>query len=229
MSSHLKGTSTPRFDTLYWCIFCTHPHWKQCKAHNYCWRRLGCCLGMEGRSFLTSSKQPPTTCSHCTGTKLCSSDRTSLTFMLFYLYCYKMHALEWGILFENHPGWNHTGLGSSRICKHGALGGNISFFFFFAGVETCVIAPPSRTCAVLLFPPTCSLDTKQKRSLPALKQVKGEMSKYAQSVFPINKCQFDLPPFSTDRHISLAWILAQMNLLLKLTSAILIPEIKYKE
>lgn len=170
MSSHLKGTSTPRFDTSYWCIFCTHPHWKQCKAHNYCWRRLGCCLGMEGRSFLTSSKQPPTTCSHCTGTKLCSSDRTSLTFMLFYLYCYKMHALEWGILFEKHPGWNHAGLGSSRICKHGALEGNISFFFFWSG-NLCYSSSFQNVCS-FAFSPNLQPGHKAEAFTPCIKTSK---------------------------------------------------------
>lgn len=152
---------------------------KQCKAHNYCWRRLDRCLGKEGRSFLTSSKQPPTTCSHCTRTKLCYSDRMSVTFTVFYLYWYEMRTLERSILSEKHSGWNYTVLCSSRICECNCWEAKISFFLNWIYLHYS--SSSQNMCSFAFSPPNLQPGHKAKHSLPAQKPVKREMSECAQN------------------------------------------------
>lgn len=188
MSSHLKAASKPQFDTWYWCIFCTHPHWKQCKAHNYCWRRWECCLGKEGRSFSAHQNNLPPPAPIAREQNYAA--RTDWAWDLCRFPYIDMHTLERSILFEKHSGWNYTVLCSSRIC---VMVWKKTFPFFWTG-SICVRAPPCRVSAVLLsLPQTCSLDTKQKRSLPAPKPGKGAIDACAQIALP--HCQITLNSF----------------------------------
>ena len=143
---------------------------KQCKAHNYCWRRWDCCLGKEGRSFLTSSKQPPTTCSHCTRTKLCYSDRMSMTFMPFYLYWYEMCTRERSILSEKHSGWNYTVLRSSRICECNGLEESISLFLNW--IYLCYSSSLQNMCNFAFSPLNQQPGHKAKAFIPCAKASK---------------------------------------------------------
>lgn len=147
-----------------------------------------CCLGKEGRSFLTSSKQPPTTCSQCSGTKLCYLDRAA--FMLVYLDRYphpgKKH------LAEKHSGCNSAVLCWSRFVN--VMVWEKIFLSFWTG-SICIVVCPHRTCAVLLsLPQTCSLDTKSKsiRSL-CRSQSAGRGPSVHGMRYPIVQCHFILP------------------------------------
>lgn len=147
MSSHLKATPKPRFDTSHWCIFCTHPHWKAVQGTQLLLTQMRMLLGEGGEELLRHQNNLPPPAPIAREQNYAA--RTDWAWHLCHLPYIDMHTLERSILFEKHSGWNYTVLCSSRIC---VMVWKKTFPFFWTG-SICVIAPPCRVCAVLLSLP----------------------------------------------------------------------------
>lgn len=164
MSSHLKGTPKPQFDTSYWCIFRTHPHWKAVQGTQLLLTQMRMLLGEGGEELLGPSKQPPTTCSHCTRTKLRSSDRLSVTFMPFSL-CWHAHSGK------RHSDWKafrvklHSFMLIQNLCN--GLEENISFLL--NRINLCYSSSLQSMCSFAFSPPNLQPGHKAKAFTPCAK------------------------------------------------------------